>query len=125
MEGKCPTRETLDQIFPPERSNAFFEALYGDADEGAYDIRLVCKNIQDKKANLAFELIRRPGKCLRCNLTYGLPEVFSRHPIINAKDVASQIAKELGWNGAINWSFGATQDINDDLSLVPFVVEAS
>ena len=27
-------------LFPPERSNDFFEALFGDAEEGAYDVTL-------------------------------------------------------------------------------------
>ena len=31
---------TLATLFPPERSNEFFDALFGDADEGAYDIAL-------------------------------------------------------------------------------------
>ena len=34
------TQEFLDELLPPERSDQFFDALYGDASEGAYDIRL-------------------------------------------------------------------------------------
>ena len=32
------TETALKQLFPAERADAFFEALYGDAAEGAYDI---------------------------------------------------------------------------------------
>ena len=34
------TPDYLDEIFPLEKSDAFFEAMYGDAAEGAYDIKL-------------------------------------------------------------------------------------
>ena len=57
----------LDTVFPAERTDAFFDALFGGAEEGAYDIRLVCRNVSDNKAELAFELHQRPGKCLVCN----------------------------------------------------------
>jgi hypothetical protein len=33
-------KENLEKIFPKERANDFFEALFGDADEGSYDIEL-------------------------------------------------------------------------------------
>ena len=29
----------LESIFPAERTDAFFDALFGGAEEGAYDIR--------------------------------------------------------------------------------------
>ena len=34
------TDNVLAELFPAERSNDFFEALFGDACEGAYDIKL-------------------------------------------------------------------------------------
>ena len=34
------TPEYLQELFPENRANDFFEALLGDADEGAYDISL-------------------------------------------------------------------------------------
>ncbi len=37
------TREALQKLFPATRANQFFEALFGDAVEGAYDIELVFK----------------------------------------------------------------------------------
>jgi hypothetical protein len=39
------SQDKLDSLLPLERSNQFFEALFGDSDEGAYDIRLVFKEI--------------------------------------------------------------------------------
>ena len=76
------TDETLKMIFPAQRADQFFEALYGDVEEGAYDISLKFKDHDPARKNLIFliELIERKGKCLVCNLTYGLPEVFSTAP---------------------------------------------
>ena len=34
------TPECLTDLFPPQRTDDFFDALFGDAEEGAYDIRL-------------------------------------------------------------------------------------
>lgn len=123
MSEKCLTRVELDKLFPPERTDEFFDALYGGAEEGAYDIRLACRNITDDKANLAFQLVRREGKCLLCSLTDGLPEVFKRHNIINAAGIAAEVAKMLGWQNGANWSIGEKMDINEDLQMIPFVVE--
>ena len=48
--------EVLVELFPEERSNDFFEALFGDASEGAYDIKLryhtYDKNTQIMQFNL-------------------------------------------------------------------------
>ena len=79
------TREKLDRLFPPDRSDRFFEALYGDISEGAYDIQLEFKSYSEGKFELEFHLKQRPDKCLACHLTFGLPDVFERHPIINIK----------------------------------------
>lgn len=121
---ECPSHAQLDAIFPPERTDQFFEALYGGAEEGAYDIRLICKRAQPGKLELAFALHRREGKCLKCTLTYGLPEVFSRHPVINAQKIAEEAAKAAGIAGPVSWKMGETQEINDDLQLVPFIITA-
>ena len=82
----------VDEIFPAQRTDDFFDALFGGAEEGAYDIRLVCRNVTPVRAQLAFELRQRPGKCLVCNLTYGLPQVFQRHPVLNVAGVAKAVA---------------------------------
>ena len=45
------TPACLDGIFPAEeRTKAFFDALFGDAEEGAYDIRLTFHGAQGQKA---------------------------------------------------------------------------
>lgn len=74
------TQDFLDNLLPPEKSDQFFEALYGDASEGAYDIRLEPVSIAPNRIVLAFALTQRPGKCLVCSLTYGLPNVFPVTP---------------------------------------------
>ena len=114
----------LDSIFPAERTDAFFDALFGGAEEGAYDIRLVCRSVEANRAVLAFELHQRPGKCLVCNLTYGLPQVFQRHPVLNVAGVARAIAQKLGWpEESINWRLGTTEEISRKLHAIPFLLE--
>jgi len=77
--------ETIGKIFPDNLADQFFDALYGDPAEGAYNIGLSFKEHKNNTLTFEFHLTQRPGKCLRCNLTYGLPDVFSRHPLINVK----------------------------------------
>lgn len=113
----------LDSIFPRGRADEFFDALYGGAEEGAYDIALVAKKIEPDRADLAFELRQRPGKCLRCNLTYGLPQVFQRHPILAVAKVASEIAAKLGFGDNYKWELGETLDKGPELHEIPFVVQ--
>ena len=103
--------KVLAELFPPERSNDFFEALFGDADEGSYDIALRYSGYDAASNTLRFylDLHQRPGKCLVCNLTHGLPEVFSRHPIVNIKGLTADVAKLLGPNVACtSWKLGST-----------------
>lgn len=113
----------LDSVFPPERADEFFDALYGGAEEGAYDIALVAKNVDDHRAELAFELRQRPGKCLKCNLTYGLPQVFARHPVLNIPKVAGEIAEKLGFGGNYSWELGITGERGAELHEIPFIIE--
>ena len=91
------TDQVLQTLFPPERSNDFFEALFGDANEGAYDIKLQFDGYDSSNQTLNFllDLHERPGRCLACNLTYGLPEVFSRHPVINIHGLVKDVEKLL------------------------------
>ena len=121
MSTRITEQEWLDALFPPSRTTAFFDALFDGAEEGAYDIQLICRKAEDTCAHLAFALHQRPGKCLRCNLTYGLPEVFKRHPVIDAKGLASAIAEEAGW-APFSWELGRTEEIRDDLHVIPFTV---
>ena len=114
----------LDKIFPASRADDFFDALFGGAEEGAYDIGLVCRGVEAQKAKLAFELRQRPGKCLACNLTYGLPQVFQRHPVLNVAGVARDVAAHLGWPAeSTKWKLGHTEEVNRELHVIPLVVE--
>ena len=94
--SKVLDKAFLESVFPPERTEAFFDALFGGAEEGAYDIVLVCRSEGEGKAELAFELHQRPGKCLACNLTYGLPQVFQRHIGVKAGKAEGQSAQGQG-----------------------------
>jgi hypothetical protein len=111
----------LDTLLPEELSDNFFEALYGDASDGAYDIRLefICAN--DKRIVLAFNLTRRPGKCLVCSLTYGLPTVFSRHPLINIKGMVEKI--EATGIKIKSWRLGDTEEQSDSFHTIPFYLD--
>lgn len=113
----------LDKIFPPSRADEFFDALFGGAEDGAYDIGLVCRGVEAQKAKLAFELRQRPGKCLACNLTYGLPQVFSRHPVINVKGLVEKIGLAAGADPAkTTWRLGTTKEISNALHSVPLLI---
>jgi len=118
------TRETLDALFPPERSDDFFDALYGDAAEGAYDIRLVFRAVESNTLHFTFELHQRPGKCLACNLTYGLPQVFTRHPRINLKGLAEALGALVGWKAEeLHFQLGRTEEFSPKLHLIPLRVQ--
>ncbi len=114
--------DILDELFPPERSNEFFEALYGDADEGVYDIRLAFHGLEGKTLNFSLELHERPGKCLACNLTYGLPEVFSRHPVINVEGLVKEIEARLEGKNCRQWRLGATLPVDKKLYRIPLTI---
>ena len=119
------TREILDDLLPAGRADDFFKALFGDADEGAYDIRLHFNNYNAEKNILSFELHmqERPGKCLACNLTYGLPEVFSRHPLIDIKGIVEKIEHLLdGQARCLDWQLGSTQTATDNLHTIPLTI---
>ena len=121
---KRMTRENLDRLFPPDRSDYFFEALYGDISEGAYDIQLEFKSYYKDKFELEFHLKQRPDKCMACHLTYGLPEVFERHPIINIKGLTKKL-EEL-FEGTIrctSWELGYTAEVSNQLHVIPLIVE--
>lgn len=111
----------LKEIFPPERTDAFFDALFGGAEEGAYDIVLAVRDVSDKGVEMAFELHQRPGRCLVCSLTYGLSEVFKRHPVIDVKGVARKVAERMGWE-QFDWYVGPTHEQSAQLHWIPFRV---
>lgn len=122
MENHCPDQQSLDHIFPAAKTDQFFEALYGEASEGAYDIRLVCHGVGEDRARFAFELNRREGKCLVCSITYGLPEVFQKHPLIDLAGTSRRLADLLGWTGAIEWKLGPVQEVSADQSIIPYIL---
>lgn len=118
--------QTLSELFPAQRADDFFEALFGDAGEGAYDIRLSFSGYDEGTNSLHFflDLHERPGCCLVCNLTYGLPEVFSRHPVINIKGLVADIEKKLdGTARCENWNLGTTVQKEKSLHSIPLTVQ--
>lgn len=116
-------QNVLDEIFPPQRADHFFDALLGDADEGAYDITLTFCRESEGRLVFEFQLKQRPGKCLACNLTYGLPEVFKRHPIINVAGVVKAIDARMK-NGRRCGAFdlGRTREVSRSLHAIPLIV---
>ena len=115
--------EILEKLLPSSLSDQFFDALYGDAGEGAYDISLVFAGNSNNTLNFEFHLKERPGKCLACNLTYGLPEVFQRHPLINVKGLVSEIEKLLeGEFTCLSYKLGRTREISKDLHIIPLKI---
>ena len=120
------SRTTLRELFPQERTDAFFDALFGDASEGAYDIELSFDRYDRAARNLRFllNLRERPGRCLACNLTYGLPEVFARHPVIDLKGLVGDIEARLGGEMVCgDWRLGRTVQQDNALHSIPLEIE--
>lgn len=117
-------QHVLDEIFPKERTDRFFEALLGDASDGAFDIILTYTGESENRIDFEFQLNQRPGKCLACNLTYGLPEVFARHPVIDVAGVVQQIDLRMSnGNRCGNWRIGRTKEISRERHALPLVIE--
>lgn len=120
------SRTTLRELFPQERTDAFFDALFGDASEGAFDIELSFDRYDRAARNLRFllNLRERPGCCLACNLTYGLPEVFARHPVIDLKGLVRDIEGRLGGEMVCgDWRLGRTVQQDNALHSIPLEIE--
>jgi hypothetical protein len=118
--------EILAEIFPPTRADEFFEALFGDADEGAFDITLKFAEHDQDNSRLHFELhlTERPDKCLACNLTFGMPDVFARHPIIDMNGVVKDIERVIG--GPVkcgDWQLGHTRTVSNSLHVIPLAID--
>lgn len=116
------TEDKLQVLFPEDRTDAFFDALFGDAEEGSYDIALGFDGDAGNALNFELRLTQRPGKCLACNLTYGLPQVFSRHPIINVQGIAEAVGEAVGKTD-ISWQLGVTQEVSSQLHIIPLKIE--
>lgn len=122
------TDNVLKELFPPQRADDFFEALFGDASEGAYDIALsfMGYNKRANSLNFKIDLHERPGCCLACNLTYGLPGVFSRHPVINISGLVADIEKKLdGRARCAQWQLGTTVQQEKSLHSIPLHITLS
>ena len=121
------TSACLERLFPSkERTDAFFEALFGDAEDGAYDIKLSVHRFLQKdgeRLEFFFELHQRNGMCLACNLTHGLPQVFRRHPVIALQKLCADIAVVAGWQDA-KWhcELSDTEEVSDALHVIPLAV---
>lgn len=115
------TAEWCRAVFPPERTDEFFAALFGDPDDGAYDIELAFVKQDGEKLEFCFNLRRRGNQCLACNLTHGLPRVFERHPVINSAGLAQAAASASG-RTLKEWKIGPTREESKVLHRVPFYV---
>lgn len=115
--------DVLKRLFPEDRSDQFFDALYGDAEEGAYDISLEFIRAQGNRLEFLLRLIQRPGKCITCSLTYGLPQVFTRHPVINIKGLVQDIEARLDGRGrCVDWKLGSTQEMSNEIHGIPLII---
>jgi hypothetical protein len=117
------TPAAMAALFPEERTDRFFEALFGDVTEGAYDIRLAFKEHRHEALEFEVRLTPRRGKCLACNLTYGLPAVLSRHPVVDISGVVADIDRMLGGRAHCGaWRLLETREISRELHVVPLVI---
>jgi len=126
-----PKRFSKDQLlcfFPKERADSFFEALYGDAEDGAYDIELVLDESltsADIECELRFffHLHERQGHCLACNLTTGLPHVFERHPVLGLQNLCIALASHAEWPlDDVWWRIGTTENVSEKLHRLPLTL---
>jgi len=118
------TENRLKRLLPHEKTDQFFEALFGDASAGAYDINLGYKSGTAQQIEFEFRLTPKPGKCLACNLTYGLPNVFARHPVIDIEGLVEKIALQLDNQVKIDrWYCGETIERTPDLHVIPLYLE--
>lgn len=113
----------LKKLFPDDRADRFFEALYGNATEGAYDIGFEFKEYREHRLRFDFELRQRPGKCLACNLTFGLPQILARHPVIDVEGLVQGINHLLeGQTNCTGWQLGMTQVVSGQLHVIPLTL---
>ncbi|WP_041278074.1 hypothetical protein [Desulfotalea psychrophila] len=117
------TPEALNKIFPAKKADEFFDALFGDASEGAYDIQLAFAAMNENQLEMALQLQQRPGRCLACNLTHGLPQVFSRHPLLNIAGVVKDLGSLLGDSLECGeWSLGHTEQRSAAMHVIPLKI---
>lgn len=118
------TPETLQRLFPKDRADEFFDALFGDASEGAFDIELTFHSVQGNQLCMDLLLHERPGHCLACNLTQGLPQVFTRHPIININGLVKEIETLAGDSvRCTDWALGYTRQRSRSTHVIPLTID--
>ena len=115
--------EDLRELLPRERVEAFFEAFYF-GEEPAYDLERGLGHFDPERRFLRLELRlkARPGQCLACNLTWGLPEVFKRHPALNLSGVVEALEEKLNGFRVRSWDLGPTEEIDENLHVIPLIV---
>ncbi|OAQ21560.1 hypothetical protein [Thermosulfurimonas dismutans] len=116
--------EAIQALLPRERIEAFFEAFYF-GEEPAYDLALALGAFDKERKfiRLELQLKARPGKCLACNLTWGLPKVFEKHPALDLKGVVAELEKLLPDSLKVrHWELGPTEEINPDLHVIPLLI---
>ena len=122
--GDLFSAKTCAELMPAMTADQFFEALFGAADEGSFDLELKYRGSNSDSLLFDILLHERPGHCLACNLTYGLPEVFSRHPVININGIAERVNEILGDQAETgSWKLGATAQQSQSLHTIPLVIE--
>lgn len=76
------------------------------------------------RRNWPLSCISVPENVLPAILTYGLPQVFQRHPILNVAGVARAVAEKLGWPGdKVRWWLGHTEEVSRSLHVIPLYLE--
>ena len=122
--AKLFNSKTCGDLLPPGTADEFFEALFGDASEGSFDLELAYRSGDSNSLRFEILLHERPSHCLACNLTYGLPEVFSRHPVININGIVEKIDAVLGDRGNTGgWILGATSERSQSLHAIPLNID--
>ena len=118
------SRQTCTALLPPSRADEFFEALFGDAEDGAFDLALEYVGTQGSTLRFDILLTERPGHCLACNLTYGLPQVFTRHPVLDIAGLVGKIDAILGKRGSVDtWQLGSTSQRSRCLHVIPLTID--
>lgn len=120
------TPQKIETLFPARRSDDFFEAFYGDAQDSHFDIKLQLGQVEENRITLEFHLIQRPGKCLACNMTYGLPHVLTRHPVINIEGLVNDIAAISSLDPAnLKWTLENTSEKSSELHVIPLIIKVN
>ncbi len=104
---------------------AFFEAFYF-GEEPAYHLQLGWGESTGELVRLELQLHARPGKCLACNLTWGLPQVLEKHPLLNLNKTVQDVEKLLPKGYKVKkWYLGHTEERSPELHVIPLIIELS